>query len=210
MSDRQPRKTTQKVLLSITALAAAAGLAGVGTYASFTGSVGATQNVSSAKMQLTLGAPATSANRLSVSATGMVPGDSMRRAVDLITPATNTTGTLTGVELTTTDSTPTVLSTDVVKGLFIKIDRCSVAWTETPVGAGFTYTCGGVSSVVLARVPVVGANRTLNSLTLTPGQTNNLVVTIDLDATANDTFQGLSATIQHTFAGVQRAPNAVQ
>jgi hypothetical protein len=212
MSEKSSRKTTQKVLLSITALAAAAGLAGVGTYASFTGSAAATQNISTGKMQITLGAPGP--NRLALAATGMVPADTMQRAVDLNVPlATNTAGTMTGVTLTTTDSTPTVLSTDAVRGLFIKIDRCSAVggWTEAGVSPAFTYTCAapGVITSVLARVPVVGAARTLNALALAPGSVNNLVVTIDLDAAAIDTFQGLSATIQHTFNGVQRA-NAPQ
>ena len=212
MSNNGSRKTTQKMLLSVTALAAAAGLAGVGTYANFTGSVGATQNISTGRMEITLGASGP-ANRLSVNATGMVPADTMQRAVDLNVPlATNTAGTMTAVTLTTADSTPTFLSTDTVKGLFIKIDRCSAVggWTEAGVAPAYTYTCPapGVVTSVLNRVPVVGAARALNTLAIAPGSTNHLVVTIDLDAAADDTFQGLSATIQHTFDGVQRAATA--
>lgn len=201
MSDRQPRKTTQKVLLSITALAAAAGLAGVGTYASFTGSTAASQTVSTGTMSITLGAVGP-ANRLTVNATAFAPSDTMQRAVNL-----NVAGTvdLASMNLTTTDTTPTILSTDTTNGLQIVVDRCSVAWTEAGVSPAYTYTCGGVTSSVIASAPIVGAARAMNNMLVAAGSTNFLRVTITLPATANDTFQAKTATISELFTGVQRA-----
>ncbi len=208
MRDNGSRKTTQKVLLSVTALAAAAGLAGVGTYANFTGSTSASQQVSTGTMQITLGATGTSANRLDVSAVAMAPNDWMERAVDL-----NISGdvAMTAVSLTTTDNNlpaPTVLSTDASNGLQILIERCPVAWNETPVGAGFTYTCPGVTTTVLASSRVTGLDRPLGGLSLAAGDSNKLRVKISLPGSAGDTFQDLDATISHTFTGTQRVGEA--
>ncbi|MEP7020444.1 MAG: TasA family protein [Pseudonocardiales bacterium] len=203
MSNRQPHKRTQRVLLSITALAAAAGLAGVGTYASFTGSVGASQTVSTGTMSVTLGAVGP-ANRLTVNATAFAPSDTMQRAVNV-----NVAGTvdLASMNLTTTDTvaTPTVLSTDTTNGLKIAVDRCSQAWTEAGVAPAYTYTCGGVTSVVIATAPIVGAARAMNNMVVAAGSTNFLRITISLPATADDTFQAKTATISELFSGVQRA-----
>jgi spore coat-associated protein N len=203
MSDRQPRRTTQKVLLSITALAAAAGLAGVGTYASFTGSTSAAQTVSTGTMSITLGAVGP-ANRLTVNATAFAPSDTMQRAVNL-----NVAGTvdLASMNLTTVDTVgvPTVLSTDTTNGLKIAVDRCSVAWTEAGVAPAYTYVCGGTTSVVIATAPIVGAARAMNNMLIAAGSTNFLRVTISLPATADDTFQAKTATISELFTGVQRA-----
>lgn len=216
MSDRQPRKNAQKVLFSIAALAAAAGLAGVGTYANFTGSTSASQTVTSGTMTIALGTPNTSNNRLAVNAAGFAPGDTMQRAVTL------TVGgdvDLLSVNLTTTDTTatPTILTNDPTNnGLKINIERCSAAWTETAIGApvnAYTYTCSATMTNVLgtpaAPVPVVGAARALNNLAITAPSTNFLRVTISLPTAADDTFQNTvaspkSATISEVFAGVQR------
>lgn len=204
MSDRKPRKNAQKVLLSITALAAAAGLAGVGTYANFTGSTNAVQNVSTGTMQITLGGPAPLVNRLAIGATAFAPGDTMQRAVDL-----NIAGTvaLTAVTLTTTDGTPSILTTDP-NGLKIGIDRCSSGWLEAG-GPAYTYTCvGGTVTTVVAALSPVLASRALNNLTLTAGSSNSLRVTITLPTTAGDGLQNLSAQINHLFVGTQRAGQA--
>ncbi len=65
------------------------------------------------------------------------------------------------------------------------IDRCSTGWTEAGTSPAFTYTCGGVTSVVLASTPVIGANLALNNLgTLTAGATDKLRVTLTLPAGA--------------------------
>jgi hypothetical protein len=207
MSNSQPRKTTKKVLLSVAALAATAGIAGVGTYANFTGSTSASQTVSTGTMTLALGASGPS-NRLSVNASGFAPSDSMQRAVNL--SVSGTVG-LASINLTTTDTTatPTILSTDATDGLQIKVDRCPVAWAETAVGSGFTYTCAAPVAVI-ARTSVVGAARAMNNMLVAAGDINYLRVTIDLPSTADDTFQNTvaspkSATISELFTGVQRA-----
>lgn len=210
MSDRNPRKTTQKVLLSVTALAAAAALAGAGTYASFTGSVSASQSVTSGTMSLTL-PTAGPTNRLATPATGFAPADTMQRAVDL------TVGgdvDMSAITLTTADTTApaTILSTDATNGLQITVERCPVAWAESPTvpAGGFTYTCAAAPVSVIARTPVVGSARAMNNVLVAAGSVNRLRITIDLPVTAGDTFQNTvaspkTAAISHVFNGVQRA-----
>ena len=203
MSARPARKKTQKVLFSVAALVAAAGLAGVGTYASFTGSTNASQTVATGTMSITLGAPGP-ANRLTVNASAFAPSDTMQRAVNL---SVGGTVDLASMNLTTTDTvaTPTVLSTDAINGLKMTVDRCSVAWTEAGTAPAYTYTCSGTPSAVIARSAVIGAARPMNNMLVAAGSTNFLRVTLDLPSTADDTFQAKTATISEVFAGVQRA-----
>ena len=62
------------------------------------------------------------ANRLSVAATGLVPGDTVSRVVTL-----SNTGdqALAGIGLTTTASPSSKLDTDAVMGLQLQVDACS-------------------------------------------------------------------------------------
>lgn len=198
------RKTAKKVLLSVAALAAAAGLAGVGTYASFTSSASVDQQISTGTLTVALGASGTSANRLDIAATAVAPGDTIQRAVNVISGGTIDLGS---VSLTTAPTTgnSSLLDTDTTNGLQMTIDRCSVAWTEGGTAPAYTYTCGGTTSAVLASTPIVGTNMALSNLLLTSGSTNNLRVTLSLPTTAGNTFQNVSSTIRYTFTGTQRA-----
>ncbi len=101
-------------------------------------------------------------NRLTVGASNIAAGDTIQRAVTL----TNTgTIDLANVTLTTNATTSSLLNTDTVTGLQMTIDKCSTAWTESAIP--YTYTCGGVTSSVLASTAVIGSNLALANLTLT-------------------------------------------
>ena len=128
-------------------------------------------------------------------------GDTIQRAVNI-----KDTGSidLADVKVTTVATTSSLLDTDATNGLQMVIDKCSVAWTEAGTSPAYTYTCSGTTSSVVASVPVIGANRTLNNLTLTAGSDNFLRVTLTLPSAAGNTFQGLASTIQYSFTGTQR------
>ncbi|HEX9993095.1 MAG TPA: TasA family protein [Acidimicrobiales bacterium] len=193
----------QKVLLSLATVGVAAALAGAGTWATFTSSATANQSVSSGTVVIALGTTGTSANRLTVNATDVAPGDTIQRAVDL-----SNTGSLSlsGVALTTVATTSSLLDTDATNGLQMVVDRCSVAWTEAGTAPAYTYTCSGTTSSVVASRPVVGSNLAMSNLTATaPGATDHLRVTLSLPTTADNTFQGKSSTISYTFTATQRA-----
>lgn len=202
--------TGGKVLASTVLLGAAASVAGLGTFGTFTSTTSASATVASGTVKIDVGAGAATGgiNRLSVAATGLVPGDTVSRAVTL-----GNTGdqALAGIGLTTTASPSSKLDTDASMGLQLQIDACSVPWTEAAATAGYTYTCPTTAtrSTVLASRPVIGSTPALGNLNaLAAGKADNLVVTMTLPTGADNTFQALNSTISFTFNGTQRGATA--
>jgi hypothetical protein len=109
---------------------------------------------------------------------------------------------LSGVSLTTTATTSSLLDTDAVNGLQMVIDKCSVAWTES--AAPYTYTCSGTTSSVVASRAVVGSAVALGNLTLTSNTDNYLRVTLTLPSAAGNTLQNQSSVINYAFTATQR------
>lgn len=193
----------KKLLLTAALLGAAAAVAGLGTFATFTSTASAVQsNLTAGTVTIALGAVGT-ANRLTTGANGILPGDTIQRAVNLLNTGNSA---LASVSLTTTAAPSTLLDTDATNGLQMVIDKCSVAWTETVVGTGYTYTCGGATSSVLATRAVIGAGLALSNLAaLAAGVTDYLRVTLTLPTTAPNSMQTLTSQISFAFTGTQRA-----
>ena len=147
--------TGGKVLASTVLVGAAASVAGLGTFGTFTSTTSASAAVASGTVKIDVGAGAAAgaANRLSVAATGLVPGDTVSRVVTL-----SNTGDqpLAGIGLTTTASPSSKLDSDTVMGLQLQIDACSLPWTEAGTTPSYTYTCTGTKSAVLASRAVIG------------------------------------------------------
>ena len=192
---------TSKVIASIAVLGAAASIAGLGTYATFTSTASQSHTISTGTVTIALGATGASTNRLNIGATGVAPGDTIQRSVDLINSGSLD---LSSITLTTTASPSSLLDTDGTNGLQMVIDKCSQAWTEA--GPPYTYTCGGTTSTVLASRAVIGSNLALSNLSaLTSGATDHLRVTLTLPSAAPNSFQNQSSTITYAFTGTQRA-----
>ena len=202
----QPHLSTggnsRRILATFGVLGAIGALATVGTYSLFTDSVVAgPQTIASGTLDIALGSG--QPNRLTVGATNVAPGDTIQRAVDITNAGTID---FASASLTTNATATSLLDTDATNGLQMVVDKCSAAWTETPVGAGFTYTCPGTTSSVIASRAVIGSALPLGALaSLTAGGTDHLRVTLTLPASADNTFQGKSSTIQYTFNATQRA-----
>ena len=145
----------KRLVASFAVLGAAASLAGLGTFATFTSSTSASQSIQSGTVSITLGATGP-ANRLTIGASNVVPGDTSERADDLINNGSASADNLSSIQLTTTASPSSLLDTDATNGLQMVIDACSVPWTEA--GPPYTYTCSGATSSVLASRAVIGAN----------------------------------------------------
>jgi predicted ribosomally synthesized peptide with SipW-like signal peptide len=196
------RSTLLKLLGSFAVLGAAASIAGLGTFATFTSSTSASQTIGSGTVSIILGATGP-ANRLSIGAANLVAGDTIQRAVDLINNGSGSSDNLGSIQLTTTASPSSTLDSDATNGLQMVIDKCSVAWTES--GPPYTYTCGGTTSTVLASRAVIGANLALSNLSsLVTGSTDHLHVTLTLPASAPNSLQGQASGITYTFVGTQR------
>jgi spore coat-associated protein N len=191
------KKTSTKILASASLVAAAAAVAGLGTYGAFTSSTSASASVAAGTVSITLGA---AGNSLSIPAAGVLPGDRIERLVSLVNSGNQN---LNAVTLTTNAAgSPSVLTTDAINGLQLTVDACSVPWT----GTAAPYTCAGTLTPVLAKVPVVGSNLALSNLTsLTAGKTDNLRVSATLPATAGDAFQGQTSTVGFSFTATQRS-----
>ena len=207
---RLGRLTARKILMSVGALGAAASIAGVATYATFTSTTTAvTPTASSGTVTIVLGATGAVTNRLNIGATGLAAGDTLQRTVDLTNSGNLPLATIT---LGTSAVTSSVLDTDLTKGLQMVIDRCTVPWTETAVGAGFTYVCGGTVATLLASTPVIGAAFNMSALVpalaLSVGGTDHLRVTLTLPAVADNPFMGKSSTLSYVFTGTQRNATA--
>ena len=195
------RPTAHKLLATVAVLGAAASIAGLGTYATWTSSTSENHTISSGTVTIALGATGAATNRLNVGASALAPGDTIQRSVDLTNSGSID---LAGVTLTTTASPSSLLDTDATNGLQMVVDKCSVAWTEA--GPPFTYTCSGSTSSVLASRAVIGSNLSLSNLGVTaPAATDHLRVTLTLPSGAPNTLQNQSSTITYAFTGTQRA-----
>jgi spore coat-associated protein N len=192
------RPTTHKLLATVAVLGAAASIAGLGTYATWTSTTSENHTISSGTVTIALGAQGAATNRLNVGASGLAPGDTVQRSVDLTNSGSID---LAGVTLTTTASPSSLLDTDATNGLQMVVDKCSVAWTEA--GPPYTYTCGGTTTTVLASRPVIGNNLSLSNA-MSSGATDHLRVTLTLANTADNSFQNKSSTITYSFTGTQR------
>ena len=204
-----------KILLSIAALGVTATLASMGSFATFTdtASTSETSNptYSTGTVNVNLGATGVD-NRLSVGATGLVPGDSLQRRVKLTNAGSEN---LASITLSTTASTSSLLDTDATDGLQMEIEKCGglLGWAETAVGSGYTYTCDqllagddlGARTTVFTRAAVIQTTAALSSMSaLTAAATDDMVVTLDLPSTADNTFQNISSVIDFDFIATQR------
>jgi spore coat-associated protein N len=192
---------TPKLLATVALLGAAASIAGLGTYATFTSTTSQSHTIATGTVTIALGATGASTNRLNIGASSLAPGDTIQRSVDLINSGSLD---LASVTLTTTASPSSLLDTDATNGLQMVIDKCSAAWTES--GPPYTYTCGGSTSTVLASRAVIGSSLSLSNLSsTTAGATDHLRVTLTLPGAAPNTLQNQSSTISYAFTGTQRA-----
>jgi spore coat-associated protein N len=197
------RSRRRLLIGSAAGVGAAASIAGLGTFGTFTSTTSAALPATSGTVVIALGTAGTSANRLTLGASGLVPGDTVQRAAQLSNTGNQN---LASITLTTTASPSSLLDTDTTNGLQLVIQACTVAWTEAGVSPAYTYTCGGSTSTVLASRPVIGASLALSNLTATTaGNTDNLLATVTFPSAAGNTLQGLSSTITFTFTGTQRA-----
>ena len=192
---------TPKLLSSAAVIGAAASIAGLGTYATWTSSTTAqNQTVSAGTVQIALG----STNRLTTNATGLVPGDTVERAVDLDGPASGISG-IGSISLGVSVGSSTLLDSDTTNGLHINVDSCPSAWTESGTAPAYTYSCSGSVTSLVSNQPVIG-NFNLPSLnSMNVSGVDHLRVKLTLPGTAPTTMMGLSDTLSYVFTATARA-----
>ena len=197
------RRARRKLMPSLAGLAVAAVLAGTGAFATWTATTSAGNTLATGTVVIALGNTGASTNRLTVNASGLVPGDTVQRSFDL---ANTGSQDLASVALTTTASPSSLLDTDTTNGLQMVIDRCSAAWTESGSSPAFSYSCSGSTTTIITSRPVIQTSLALSGLgALTGGGSDHLRLTLTFPSSAGSTFQGLSSTLSYSFLGTQRA-----
>jgi predicted ribosomally synthesized peptide with SipW-like signal peptide len=194
--------TARKVVGSLGVIGAAAAVAGMGTFGSFTDS---STPVATTIQSGTLNIDVTQQGfAVPVTTAGFVPGDSLTRAVNLVNSGNVALGSVT---LGTTVGTPSILTTDTTNGLQLSVKSCSVPWTQAGTATAATYTCSATERV-LGSGPAV-SNITLNNpASLAAGATDYLTFAVSLPTTAGNTFQGQTAALSLVFTGTQRTGTA--
>jgi spore coat-associated protein N len=177
-------------------------LIGSGASAVFNAAGSASHTASTGTVALSMPAGDTTGNRLTVDATGLAPGDTVQRVVNLTNSGTLDWASLT---LTTTATVSSELDTDVSDGLKMVVEECSVDWTQL-TSSPYTYSCAGTTSARVASRAILGIGIAIPSTgALVSGGVSRLRVTLTLPTTAPPTMEGDSSTILYTFTGTQRA-----
>jgi spore coat-associated protein N len=193
--------TARKVVGSLGVLGAAAAVAGLGTFGTFTDS---STPIASTIASGTLSIDVTPQGfTVPVTASNFVPGDSLTRAVNLVNDGSSPLGSVT---LNSAATAASILTTDATNGLQLAVKKCSVPWTQAGASAA-TYTCSGTETLV-GSGPVVSNMLLASASALNPGGTDYLTFAISLPVSADNTFQGKSASLSLTFTGTQRTGSA--
>jgi hypothetical protein len=187
--------TARKVVGSLGVLGAAAAVAGMGTFGTFTdSSTPIASTIASGTIDIDVTGPGVT---VPVTTANFVPGDSVTQAVNVINRGSAALGSVT---LNSAATAGSILTTDATNGLQLELKSCSVAWSAT-------NTCAGTATS-LSSGPVVGIRTLNNPAALNPGGTDYLAFTISLPTSADNTFQGKSASLSLTFTGTQRTGSA--
>jgi hypothetical protein len=194
------RGTATKVIGSVGVLAAAAAVAGLGTFGSFTDSTTpVTGAIDTGTVSIDLAAPAQSIDFPEV-AGGWVPGDRSSVALDLLNTGTVALGSLT-VDITAPQSS--ILDTDTTHGLQLTLDACDQAWAV----AGGAYSCAGTVTRHYAG-PVVVSAELPRAASMAVGGVDHLLATATLPQAAGNEFMDASSELSIVITATQRGGTA--
>ncbi|MFW3172305.1 hypothetical protein [Geodermatophilus sp. CPCC 206100] len=195
-SSAPPAHRTRRVIGSIGVLAAAAAVAGLGTYGTFTDSTTPVDTeVDTGVVSIALSPAANQATVPFVSG-GWVPGDDAQVVIDLVNDGD---APLSAVTLALRAPSSSVLDSDSTHGLQMVVESCSLPWEVS--GAG--YRCAAdVESFYTG--PVVMDRALSGARALAPGGVDHLRAAVTLPATAGNGFQDASSVLEFVFTGVQR------
>ncbi len=194
------RSTTRKVVGSLGVIGAAAAVAGMGTFGSFTDS---TTPVATTINSGTVSIDLTKASTLDFAAGDLIPGDSVTRPFTLKNDGSSDLGTISLASVATTSS---ILTTDALNGLQLSVKSCPVAWTQT----GNAFTCASGEKTLLAGPAVTTGVLTNGPASLVAGRSDNLAISYALPVAAGNEFQGKQAAFSLTFTATQRTAPAAR
>ena len=195
------RVTAARIVATIGVLGATAAIAGLGTFGSFTDSTTPVDTTVDAGV-VSIDLADAGAGMVPFSGGLMLPGDTRAFPVDLVNSGNSPLGS---VSLASTATTSSVLDSDPVNGLQLKVDTCSQAWTDT--GSG--YSCAGTKQALYSGRMIV-ANQALSGVaSLAAGGVDHLLMTASLPASASaDEFEGASSSLRFVYTATQRGASA--
>jgi hypothetical protein len=197
MSTKATSTTARKVIGSLGVIGAAAAVAGMGTFGSFTDS---STPVSTTIGTGTVSIDVTSATAIAFDASGLVPGDSVTRSMNLKNDGTTP---LSSISLASTATAGSILTTDATNGLQLAVKACPTPYVQGGTATAPTFTCASGERLLLGGPAVT--NTQLNApAALNPGATDYLAVSYSLPVSADNSFQGKSAALSLVFTGTQR------
>jgi hypothetical protein len=195
------RVTAARIVATLGVLGATAAIAGLGTFGTFSDT---TTPVDTSVDSGVISVDVADAGAGMVPFTGglMLPGDSRRFPVDLVNSGNSALGS---VSLASTATASSVLDSDPVNGLQLRVESCSQAWTE----ANSVWTCAGTEKTFYAGPMVVRSQSLSGAASLVPGGVDHLLLAASLPSSAStDAFQGASSSLRFVFTGVQRGGSA--
>lgn len=184
----------RKVLMSVAALAVTGAIAGAGTWASFSSTRTATQDVDAGTVFVTLNGNAETQTVAFDTAANIAPGDTWNRFVRV-----ENTSTLALSEYTLTGSDDVAVADSLVRGtdgLKVTIKTCAADWDNKLTAP----TCSADEAVVVSKGTAAVAETSLLG--------NNdayLWFAFEMPGTAGNEYQDDDADLTYTFNAVQRA-----
>lgn len=166
------------------------------------GSPASSSSEAGGAVTIAIGERGTSANRLSISAHDLAPGDRSQRTVDLMVGPVPPADVL----LSTVATTSSILDVDLVNGLQLTIDRCPEPWVMQGPDNTPTFTCSSTPETVVRSGSVIQDTRGIGAhLQLADGATNYLRTELYLPEEADNDHSGQLSVIRFEFETVPYA-----
>ena len=204
LSDRRKTATggmAVKLIASLGVVGAAAAIAGLGAFGSFTDSTTPVDHdVATGVLSIELDGVTTAAtNPLSFG--GLQPGEARSVPFDVRNAGTVDWASVTFESWATASS---ALDTDTVNGLQLALRSCSESWTATGPSS---YSCAGEVSdfytgPIVTRTPLAGAD------SLRAAEVDHVLATIALPGGAGNKMKELSSGLSFTLTAAQRGGTA--
>jgi hypothetical protein len=203
MSTKVTSSTARKVIGSLGVIGAAAAVAGMGTFGSFTdSSTPVATTISSGTVKINLA----QATAIPFTAAGLVPGDSVTRTFTLSNAGNTALGSINFDSSAAAGSVNSPLVTDLTNGLQLTVRSCPVAWTQGGTTQAPTFTCASPTTLISG--PAVTSRDLPAPASLATGGSDNIAITYTLPAGAGNTFQDKSAGLSVVFTATQRTAGA--
>ena len=193
------RRTRTRIAASVAVLGAAASVAGLGTFGTFTDSTTpVVTRTDTGVLSIALTEAAHTAT-LSLFDRGVfLAGDVESSPIDLVNDGN---AALSELRLGSVATASSVLDTDRVNGLQLVVESCSEAWDPADGG----WVCGGTTTRHYAG-PVVTDVALSGAASLAPGGTDHLLLTASLPSTTTaEMVEGATSSLDFVFSAAQRA-----